>query len=308
MLIKVMDDYGCSPLWVWGPDEYGGLYEPRDPAELGLSPSLVGRLAAWQQWSDSMVNIADPNDSRPISDAEHDALAGEGRRLAARVAEELPDASVWYYGDPSPRLTPPPSSVTPRLPAIGGYPAPWFAAAHRAGDHVRKAPVPSEAEAKPRARPKADSGPRRGLPLFGGGTDAPGRARTPSRRAAGRARRGDAGDGGVLVLLGGEAGGGKTALVRRFCRQTQGPVLWGACDPLFTPRPLGPFTDIAQDAGGELQDLLAAGAKPYQVAAAIVRGQAHRDHRSRGPALGRRGHARRPEPARPPDRRRCPPS
>ena len=48
-------------------------------------------------------------------------------------------------------------------------------------------------------------------------------------------------------------------------------VLWGACDPLFTPRPLGPFTDIAQDTGGELRELLAAGAKPHQVAAEIAR-------------------------------------
>ncbi|WP_090800382.1 ATP-binding protein [Asanoa ishikariensis] len=79
-----------------------------------------------------------------------------------------------------------------------------------------------------------------------------------------------AGNGGVLVLLGGEAGGGKTALVREFCRH-QGPVLWGACDPLFTPRPLGPFTDIAQDSGGALHELIAAGAKPHQVAAEIAR-------------------------------------
>jgi hypothetical protein len=78
---------------------------------------------------------------------------------------------------------------------------------------------------------------------------------------------------GVLVLLGGEAGGGKTALLSRFA-DTGEPadrVLWGSCDPLFTPRPLGPFLDIAQDVGGELADLAAAGAKPYHIAAALVR-------------------------------------
>jgi DNA-binding CsgD family transcriptional regulator/tetratricopeptide (TPR) repeat protein len=77
---------------------------------------------------------------------------------------------------------------------------------------------------------------------------------------------------GILVLLAGEAGGGKTTLLRRFCA-TGGPVdlLWGSCDPLFTPRPLGPFIDVAQETGGELQDLVAAGAKPYQIAATIVR-------------------------------------
>jgi DNA-binding CsgD family transcriptional regulator/tetratricopeptide (TPR) repeat protein len=76
---------------------------------------------------------------------------------------------------------------------------------------------------------------------------------------------------GVLLLLAGEAGGGKTTLLRRFCADCQpvDRVLWGACDPLFTPRPLGPFIDIAQETAGELRDLVAAGAKPYQIAAAV---------------------------------------
>ena len=46
---------------------------------------------------------------------------------------------------------------------------------------------------------------------------------------------------GRLGLLGGEAGVGRTALVQHFCVE-HGPglrVLRGACDPLFTPRPLG---------------------------------------------------------------------
>lgn len=81
------------------------------------------------------------------------------------------------------------------------------------------------------------------------------------------------GSGGALILLGGEAGGGKTALVRHFCGGLgrRGRVLWGACDPLFTPRPLGPVVDIARVVGGELQELLDAGAKPYQVAASVMR-------------------------------------
>ena len=58
---------------------------------------------------------------------------------------------------------------------------------------------------------------------------------------------------GRLVLIAGEAGIGKTALVRAFCgAAAAAAVLWGACDALFTPRPLGPFVDIAERAGGEL--------------------------------------------------------
>jgi DNA-binding CsgD family transcriptional regulator len=53
-------------------------------------------------------------------------------------------------------------------------------------------------------------------------------------------------EGGRLVLLAGEAGAGKTALVREFCSRVNGRrVLWGGCDALVTPRPLGPFLDIA---------------------------------------------------------------
>jgi DNA-binding SARP family transcriptional activator len=59
---------------------------------------------------------------------------------------------------------------------------------------------------------------------------------------------------GRVALVAAEAGGGKTALVERFCAEgaSGADILWGACDPLSTPRPLAPLLDIAQAAGGEL--------------------------------------------------------
>jgi tetratricopeptide (TPR) repeat protein len=76
---------------------------------------------------------------------------------------------------------------------------------------------------------------------------------------------------GRLVLIRGEAGIGKTMLVRRFCdeqRATTRP-LWGACEALFTPRALGPFMDIAQLVGGPLGDLVQHEARPHEVLSAL---------------------------------------
>jgi DNA-binding CsgD family transcriptional regulator/tetratricopeptide (TPR) repeat protein len=66
---------------------------------------------------------------------------------------------------------------------------------------------------------------------------------------------------GRLVLVSGEAGIGKTALVLAFGRTIgrSSRVLTGACDPLFTPSPLSPFADIAAEVGGPLDDAVRGG-------------------------------------------------
>jgi predicted ATPase len=63
---------------------------------------------------------------------------------------------------------------------------------------------------------------------------------------------------GRTVLISGEAGIGKTALVEQFVSQHASAArrLWGACEALFTPRPLGPLYDIATQAGGSLSTLM----------------------------------------------------
>ena len=78
---------------------------------------------------------------------------------------------------------------------------------------------------------------------------------------------------GQIVLVSGEAGIGKTSLVLRFCDQVGGAgrVFWGACDVMFTPRPLGPFRDVAELVGGDLTDVIECGAVPYEVATAVGR-------------------------------------
>lgn len=77
---------------------------------------------------------------------------------------------------------------------------------------------------------------------------------------------------GRLVLVAGEAGVGKTALLRVFseAQRSKVRVLWGACAPLRTPRPFGPFIDVAEVVGGELGEVVAGAPRPYEVGVALL--------------------------------------
>ncbi|MGE5249040.1 MAG: ATP-binding protein [Bacteroidota bacterium] len=77
---------------------------------------------------------------------------------------------------------------------------------------------------------------------------------------------------GRVALVSGEAGIGKTTLVERFTRahRQSAHVLWGACDSLFTPRPLGPLHDIAAQTGGELASALISGGDRQAVFSACL--------------------------------------
>ena len=84
---------------------------------------------------------------------------------------------------------------------------------------------------------------------------------------------------GRLVLVGGEAGVGKSSLVRAFAATCGRGMrrLWGACEPLSTPRPLAPLLDIAA-AEPALATLLDTAAEPLVLFHALHRSlQSRRD-------------------------------
>jgi DNA-binding CsgD family transcriptional regulator len=71
----------------------------------------------------------------------------------------------------------------------------------------------------------------------------------------------DTAGGGRIAVVSGEAGAGKSSLAAAFAGAVgdRAWVLWGACDPLLTPRALGPLHDIARQVGGALRERIAAG-------------------------------------------------
>lgn len=90
--IRVRAECQCHPLWANDPGIYGNI----GPEELGLSPALVRDLTAWAEDYDTSVDLDDPVTPQwtPERTAAHDT---RGRRLAERLARELPDRTITLW-------------------------------------------------------------------------------------------------------------------------------------------------------------------------------------------------------------------
>jgi predicted ATPase len=76
---------------------------------------------------------------------------------------------------------------------------------------------------------------------------------------------------GRLVLVSGEAGVGKTALLEAFgATVTEARWIAATCDGLFTPRALGPLFDLADELGGEVLTACRRGAARDELFAVLL--------------------------------------
>ncbi|HET7667013.1 MAG TPA: AAA family ATPase, partial [Mycobacterium sp.] len=76
---------------------------------------------------------------------------------------------------------------------------------------------------------------------------------------------------GAMLIVSGESGAGKTAFIESFVDDwvRDERVLWGVCDPLPTPRPLGPIRDLAHRLAPVSAQLLERSDVPYDIFAAL---------------------------------------
>lgn len=76
---------------------------------------------------------------------------------------------------------------------------------------------------------------------------------------------------GTVAMVCGESGAGKTSFIEAFLAGwvTDERVLWGSCDPLSTPRPLGPLHDVAESFTTAARDALRHAEQPHDIFVAV---------------------------------------
>jgi predicted ATPase len=77
---------------------------------------------------------------------------------------------------------------------------------------------------------------------------------------------------GRVVFVTGEPGIGKTSLVTEFVQalESEARVLFGGCDDLSIPRPLGPIRDLIGYVSTPLEEALFVGAAPHEIQRLLI--------------------------------------
>lgn len=89
--IKLMTDYGCSPIWDC---IHSGEV---DLMTLNLSDDLLSEIGGWAKWYDSTLNEHDPKSSGFSNNEELMKFDQEGHRLWLRLKNELSGKYIVCY-------------------------------------------------------------------------------------------------------------------------------------------------------------------------------------------------------------------
>jgi DNA-binding SARP family transcriptional activator len=191
------------------------LEEPRERLRLRVAALLRGA----GRWEDLLR--LDPADEEAHVELLREAVAAGDRTTGLRRYERMERVLASELG-----ITPGPEAVALRERLLASAPPPDLRRM-RTKDEAVKAPAPG------------------------------GRTRLVEREAqleelAGAVSSAVAEGRGVVILISGEAGAGKSALVRGFLDRLGTDIITavGGCDDLLAPRSLGPFRDMAVDHPG----------------------------------------------------------
>ena len=90
--LKLMADCGCDPLWALDDGYYGSF----PPELLDLTADLTHAINTWAANYETSISMDDPATDL-WNEAQHSAHEAEGRNLAARLKQQLPERTIYLH-------------------------------------------------------------------------------------------------------------------------------------------------------------------------------------------------------------------
>lgn len=95
MRIKIMPDYGCSPLWVINSYDF---FEPIEIKDFNnLSDPLIDRLEIWREKFDNTLNQEYPNESGFEGNLELENFEKEGVEIWKEMLIQFPKDNISFF-------------------------------------------------------------------------------------------------------------------------------------------------------------------------------------------------------------------